>query len=100
MMLEPHCRESTAFTVPGMGQYKCVSATQGLHGVPVFFQQLMEAVMLGIPNILVYINDLLVHYKTHEEHLEILNMVFPRLRAHNLKIKLPKCFFGKKMSAI
>jgi hypothetical protein len=54
----------------------------------------MEAVMLVIPNVLVYINDLLVHSKTHEEPLEILDMVFSRLRA--LKINLPKCFFGSK----
>jgi hypothetical protein len=38
----------------------------------------------------VYIDDLLIHSKTHKEHLEILAMVFSRLRAHNLKINLSK----------
>ena len=52
--------------------------------------------MLGIPNVLVYIDDLLIHSKTHEEHLEILEQVFSRLRAHGLKMNLPKCFFGSK----
>jgi hypothetical protein len=64
------------------------------------FQQLMEAVMLGNPNVLVYGNDLLVHSKTHEEHLEIPDMVFTRFKAQNLKINLPKCFFVVKMSVI
>ena len=96
MMLEPHCREYTAFTIPGMGQFEWVSAPQGLHGMPASFQRLMEAVMLGIPNVLVYIDDLLIHSKTHEEHLEILEQVFSRLRAHGLKMNLPKCFFGSK----
>ena len=96
MMLEPHCREYTAFTVPGMGQYEWVSAPMGLHGMPASFQRLMEAVMQGIPNVLVYIDDLLIHSKTHEEHLETLNLVFTRMRAHNLKINLPKSFFGAK----
>jgi hypothetical protein len=60
--------------------------------MPASFQQLMEVGMLGIPNVLVYSDDLLIHSKTHEEYLEILDIVFSRLRAHNWKINLPKMF--------
>jgi hypothetical protein len=96
ILLEPHCREYTEFTVSGMGRYEWVSASQGLHGMPASFQGLMETIMLDIPNVLVFIDDLLVHSKTHEEHLEILDIVFSRLRACNLKIYLPECYFGRK----
>ena len=80
-MLEPHFKEYTAFKIPGMGQFKWVSAPQGLHGMPAIFQRLTEAVMLGIPNVLVYIDDLLIHSKTHEEHLDILEQVVSSTRA-------------------
>ena len=44
------------------------------------FQRLMEAAMLGITNVLVNIDDLLIHSKTYEEHLDILEKVFSRLK--------------------
>ena len=68
MMLEPHCREYTAFMIPGMGQFEWVSAPQGIYGMPASFQRLMEAVMLGIPNVLVYIDDLI--YSSTPRHMK------------------------------
>jgi hypothetical protein len=41
----------------------------GLLGCPASFQGLAELTMAGLVNVIVYINDLLVHSKTHEEHL-------------------------------
>ena len=38
MMLEPHCTEYTAFTIPGIGHFEWVSAPQGLYGMPASFQ--------------------------------------------------------------
>ena len=38
MMFQPHCREYTAVTIPGMGQFEWVSAPQDLHGMPASFQ--------------------------------------------------------------
>jgi hypothetical protein len=39
----------------------------------------MEGVLRDIPNVLVYINDLLVHTDTHEKHLQVLDQVLARL---------------------
>jgi hypothetical protein len=56
----------------------------------------MEGIMRNISNVIVYIDDLLVHTTTHEEHLKVLEQVLERLHSHNLKINLYKCFFGNK----
>jgi hypothetical protein len=50
----------------------------------------------GLVNIIVYIDDLIVHSNSHEEHLKILDQLFMRLQAHNLKVNLKKCVFGSK----
>jgi transposase InsO family protein len=56
----------------------------------------MEGVLRDIPNVLVYIDDLLVHTDTHEKHLAILDDVLARLHKNHLKINLEKCVFGNK----
>ena len=94
MMLNPECRKYTAFTLPGIGQFEWNASPMGLLGAPGSFQRLMEIVIHNLKNILAYIDDLLVHTKNHEQHLEILEELFIRLRKHGLKINLPKSFFG------
>ena len=94
MVLKPECREYTAFTVYGMGQFEFRTSPMGLLGCPASFQRLMELAMKDIPNVLVYIDDILVHSRTHTEHRETLKKVFERLRMHNLKIRLEKCHFA------
>ncbi len=68
----------------------------GLLGYPASFQQLMEGILRNISNVIVYIDDILVHTKNHEEHLKVLEQVLQRLHSHDLNINLDKCFFGNK----
>jgi hypothetical protein len=42
----------------------------GLFGCPASFQRLVELAMRGLLNVMVYIDDLLVHSKNHAEHKE------------------------------
>ncbi len=56
----------------------------------------METVVKNIDNVIVYIDDLLVHSASHEEHIATLNKVLQRLVTHNIKINLQKCVFGSK----
>jgi Reverse transcriptase (RNA-dependent DNA polymerase) len=65
-------------------------------GCPASFQCLMEGVLQSISNIIVYIDDLLIHTKMHEEHIKVLDQVLDQLQTHDLKINLDKCFFGNK----
>ncbi len=96
MQLDENSHPLTAFTIPGKGQYNWITSPMGLLGCPASFQRLMEGVMRNISNVIVYIDDLLVHTKTHEGHLKVLEQVLQRLHTHNLKINLDKCFFGNK----
>ena len=96
MLLHPKSRPYTAFTIPGMGQFQWVTSAMGLLGCPSTFQRLVEAVVQGLANIIVYIDDLIVHSNSHEDHLQSLDQLFTRLQAHNLKVNLKKCVFGSK----
>jgi hypothetical protein len=93
MILHPRARPYTAFTVPGMGQFQWVTSPMGLFGCPASFQRLMETVVNGLANVIVYIDDLLIHSATHQEHITALDNVLQRLVQHNIKINLQKCFF-------
>ena len=94
MALEPKSRPYTAFTVPGMGQFEWKVVSMGLASAPSAFQRLVELVVKGIANVVVYIDDLIIHSRTHEEHLRTLDAVFTRLASHNLRVNLKKCDFG------
>jgi len=89
MQLDEKSQPPTAFTILGKGQYHWITSPMGLLGCPTSFQCLMESVMRNI-------DDLLVHTKTHEDHLKDLEQVLEHLHSHNLKINLDKCFFGNK----
>jgi hypothetical protein len=96
MQLDEKSQHLTAFTIPGQGQYHWITSPMGLLGCPASFQRLMEGVLRNISNVIVYIDDLLVHTQNHEDHLKVLDQVLTRLHTNNLKINLDKCFFGNK----
>jgi hypothetical protein len=66
MQLNEKSQPLTSFTVPGQGQYHWITSPMGLLGCPASFQRLMEDVLRNISNVIVYIDDLLVHTQTHE----------------------------------
>jgi hypothetical protein len=53
----------------------------------------MERLLHGIPNVLVYIDDVLIKGVTREEHLHAVEEVLARLEQAGLKLKRSKCFF-------
>jgi hypothetical protein len=61
MVLDQKSRPYTAFTVPGMGQFKWKVVSMGLAFAPSAFQRLVELVVKGIDNVVVYIDDLIIH---------------------------------------
>ena len=68
----------------------------GQLGALSLFQRLMETVVQGIQNVIVYIDDLLVHSAKHQAHIKLLDKLLAQLVTHNVKINLHKCFFGSQ----
>jgi hypothetical protein len=71
-----------------MGRFQWVTSPMGLMGGLARFQHLMETVVNCISKVIIYIDNLLVHSTTHEEHLVYLHRVLQSLVQHNIKMKL------------
>jgi len=56
----------------------------------------METVVNGIANVIIYIDDLLVHSATHKEHFATVGQVLKHLVQHKIQINLQKCLFRSK----
>jgi len=94
MALDAKSKPKTAFTVPSLGSFQWRVVSMGLSSGPSAYQRLIELVMKGLSNVIVYIDDIIIHSSCHEEHLEKLDRVLTRLAKHNLKANLQKCSFG------
>lgn len=79
------------------GLFQWTRSPFGLATSPNAFQRLMNVVLgdLRDLSIQIYIDDIAVASKTIEDHFDKLELVFNRLRQHNLKLKPNKCKFFK-----
>lgn len=95
--LQQDSRPVTAFTVPGMGLYQFKVMPFGLHSAPATFQRLLDTI-IG-PDLeskaIAYLDDIVILGKTFEEHINLLEEVFKRLRQAGLKLNPEKCQFGR-----
>ena len=46
--------------------------------------------------VIVYLDDICIYSETREQHSEHLRLVLQKLREHQLLLKMPKCFWGRK----
>ena len=92
--LEEESRPYTCFTIPGLGSFEWNMTPMGLLGSPASFGRMMDFIMRFL-SVITYQDDILVHSRTHEEHIAELQKVFDRLRAHGLKLNVKKCFFAQ-----
>src|SRR4051794_32691548 len=68
----------------------------GLCNAPASFQRMMNEVLKDLigKSVMVYLDDVTIYTKTYEEHLQVLEEVFKRLRKYTLFGKPSKCSFG------
>jgi hypothetical protein len=86
--------QKTTF-VTRYGQYEFTVMPFGLTNAPTFFMNLMNKVFMEELDkfVVVFIDDILIYSKSHEDHEHHLRIVLGRLRAHQLYAKLSKCEF-------
>ena len=70
------------------GLFRYTRMPYGISSAPGIFQRFIESVLQGIPNVTVYIDDILVTGLTEEEHLENLSEVLNRLEKAGLKVNI------------
>ena len=87
-------RPFTAFTIPGKGQFQWVTTPQGLMGAPASFSRLMDLILSDAENVITYIDDVLVHSKTHKLHMHHLTAAIDKIGRANLRLNPAKCTFG------
>ena len=75
------------------GLYKYNRLPFGVSSAPSIFQRTMEGILRGIPNVCVYIDDILVTGQSEQEHLNTLEDVLTRLDEAGLRLKKAKCSF-------
>ena len=90
--LDEESQKLTTINTP-KGLYQFTQLPFGISSAPAIFQQVMETLLQGIPNVSVYIDDILVTGRTQEEHLQNLQEVLSRLERAGLRLKQPKCAF-------
>lgn len=75
--------------------YEYVVMPFGLKNAPAVFQRCMNKLFEDLINIyvVVYLDDILIYSKTHEEHTKHVQEVLKQLQDNNLFLKLSKCFF-------
>ena len=79
-----------------LGLYQYTRLPFGVASAPAIFQRAMDVILQGIEGVICYIDDILITGTSEEEHLERLEEVLKRLKAHGLRVKRNKCQFFLK----
>jgi hypothetical protein len=92
--LEESSKDKTAFSNE-FGQFRFLRMPMGCKNSPSFFMRVMDRALMGIEKteIIAYMDDLLCHSRTEEEHLISLTKFFTVLSANNLRINSKKAEF-------
>ena len=78
------------------GLYRYNRLPFGVASAPAIFQRTIENILQGIPNVSVYLDDILITGKTEEEHLRTLEEVLSRLEKAGIRLRRGKCAFMLK----
>ena len=65
----------------------------GVAAAPAIFQRTMESILQGLPNVCVYLDDILVSGTSEADHIQNLEAVLERLEDAGVRLKREKCEF-------
>lgn len=92
--IHPDDRDVTTFR-HGDVHYRFKLLPFGLTVSPIIMQQKVAALFRGIPNVLNYIDDIVIFTKDRTQHLETIRRVLTRCREQKFFLKASKCEFLK-----
>ena len=75
------------------GLFRYTRLPYGISSAPGIFQKVMESLLQGIPQVTVYLDDILISGETEAAHLQSLGEVLKRLARAGLRVKKHKCEF-------
>ena len=94
MELSAKARPKSAFVTP-TDKYEFTRCPFRLTQAPVYFQRLINKVLVGLDFTFGYLDDILVHNPDVPTHLKHNRQLFQRLREADLKLNMEKCNFFK-----
>ena len=83
---------TTINTHKGLFQYEHLPF--GISTAPSIFQQVIKSLLGDLPNVRVYIDDILISGKTEADHLRNLELVLSQLSSAGITLKCSKCIFA------
>lgn len=92
MVLDEESRPYVTVNTP-KGLYKYLRFPFGVSSAPAVFQKAMDTILQGLPQVICYLDDILVTGSTTQEHLQNLAVVLERLSQHGIRWKEKKCSF-------
>ena len=94
-LLEEH-RERTAMTTTMFGSFEWNVLPMGLKNSPAIFQRNMAELLRDLDYVSVYIDDVIIHSRTVEEHVQHVRTVMQRLRRAQICVKGSKASLFRK----
>ncbi|XP_023809022.1 uncharacterized protein K02A2.6-like [Oryzias latipes] len=95
IVLDEEARKYVTVNTP-KGLFTYTRLPFGVSSSPAIFQRTMENVLQGIPNVAVYLDDIILTGRSEKEHIQILDQVLQRLEESGLRLKRSKCQFLEK----
>jgi len=95
LKMKESCRDLTAFTTP-FGVYRFKRLPMGLKSAAEVYQRYMDYTMRGLSYkcVCVYLDDLVVHSRSFDQHLVDLKDVFERVKKAGLVLGPEKCLIA------
>ncbi|XP_018403211.1 PREDICTED: uncharacterized protein LOC108780116 [Cyphomyrmex costatus] len=80
----------------GIGRFMFTRLPFGINCAPDYFSQMFSELFRDLPNVVVHVDDILIHSSNSVEHSKILETVLARLKKEGITLNRKKCVFGVK----
>jgi hypothetical protein len=93
--LDEESIEKSAF-ITQSGHFEWLVMPFGLKNAPSTFQRIMQGLLKDFEGVEVYLDDIIVHTRTKEEHISLLSRVLAKLAENGIRLRRDKCHFLAK----